>query len=347
MTIKLGYWSPVFGGWLRNVDDENMDWTFAYQAKVAQAAEEAGFHTTLVAELLLNDIKEKGAPVLDAFTLSTALATVTKKLRIMAAIRPGYREPGHVAKEAASIDHISNGRFELNVVAAWFEEESRRLGGKWVPHDQRYRRAAEFVQVLKGLWSQDEFHLKGDFYQLDGGISNPKPVQNVRGTPRIPLYAGGESEDGKNFIARHCDSYLMHGDPPERLRPKVEDMEERVRRLQPGARFEYGVAGYSLVRDTEDEVRAELKRIMTVNPSSPNYHSYQDWINNSKLDQKISLENYSVSNRGLQTGLVGTPEQVAQRLGELQDAGIDLVLLQMSPQLEEIQRFGEKVIPLL
>lgn len=347
MTIKLGYWSPIFGGWLRNVDDEGMSPTFAYNLAVARAAEDAGFHMTLVAELLLNDIKDKGADTLECWTTCAALAASTRKLRIMAAIRPGFREPALVAKEAANIDHISGGRFELNVVSAWWEEEARRYGGKWIDHDKRYARAKEFVDVMKGMWAEDEFHYKGDHYVIDGGILNPKPEQRVRGTPRVPLFAGGDSEQGKDFIASTCDSYLMHGAPPEQHKQKIADMEERVARLQPGADFQYGAAAYAIVRDTEEEARAELKRITIAQPGSRNYHSYQDFITNSRLDSKVTLEDYSVSNRGLRAGLVGTPEQVAQRLGMMEDAGLDLVLLQMSPQLEEIQRFGEDVIPLL
>jgi FMNH2-dependent dimethyl sulfone monooxygenase len=139
----------------------------------------------------------------------------------------------------------------------------------------------------------------------------------------------------------------MHGGEPKQLEAKVLDMEERVARLQPGARFRYGAAAYAIVRDTEEEARAEVKRITTAQPGSRNFHSYQDFVRNSHLDSKVTLEDYSVSNRGLRVGLVGTPDVVARRLGELEDAGLDLVLLQMSPQLEEIRRFGEKVVPLL
>lgn len=347
MTIKLGYWSPVFGGWLRNVQDEGMDWGFAYNLAVAKAAEKAGFHTTLVAELLLNDIKDKTDPALECWTTCAALAAATDKLRIMAAVRPGFRVPGLVAKEAANIDHISGGRFEINLVSAWWEEEARRMGGAWVDHADRYARTSEFVQVLKGLWAEDEFDFLGDHFSLEGGILNPKPVQHVDGRPSVPVYAGGESEDGKQTIAHHCDAYLMHGDPPERIAEKVADMQARVDRARPGKRFTYGAAVYTIVRDTHDEVRAELKRITEVRPGTANHHSYQDFVRNSRLDQEVTLQNYSVSNRGLQAGLVGTPEEVAQRLGMFEDAGLDLVLLQMSPQLDEIQRFGEDVVPLL
>jgi dimethylsulfone monooxygenase len=109
----------------------------------------------------------------------------------------------------------------------------------------------------------------------------------------------------------------------------------------------YGMAAYAIVRDTEADARRELARITNVSPGSPGYGNYQDWIANTKLEQRVSLEDYSVSNRGLRAGLVGTPEQVADRVRELAEAGVDLLLLQCSPQLEEMERFAETVMPLV
>jgi FMNH2-dependent dimethyl sulfone monooxygenase len=109
----------------------------------------------------------------------------------------------------------------------------------------------------------------------------------------------------------------------------------------------FGVAAYAIVRDTEAEAKREVERITNVQPGSPGYGNYQDWISNTKLEQRVSLEDYSVSNRGLRAGFVGTAEQVADRVRELEAAGVDLVLLQCSPQLEEMERFAEQVMPLV
>jgi FMNH2-dependent dimethyl sulfone monooxygenase len=107
------------------------------------------------------------------------------------------------------------------------------------------------------------------------------------------------------------------------------------------------MAAYSVVRDSEAEATRELARITNVSVGSPGYHNYQDWIANTKLEQQVSLEDYSVSNRGLRAGLVGTADQVAERVREFADAGVDLLLLQCSPQLEEMERFAETVMPLV
>ena len=111
--------------------------------------------------------------------------------------------------------------------------------------------------------------------------------------------------------------------------------------------MQYGVAAYAIVRETEAEAREELARITNVQAGSPGYQNYQDWISHTALDQQVSLEDYSVSNRGLRAGLIGTPEQVAERIRELESVGVDLLLLQFSPQLEEMERFSESVMPLV
>jgi FMNH2-dependent dimethyl sulfone monooxygenase len=106
----------------------------------------------------------------------------------------------------------------------------------------------------------------------------------------------------------------------------------------------FGFAAYTIVRDTETEAQREVARITDVQQSARGYANYQQWISGSKLDQKVSLEDYSVSNRGLRAGLVGTPEYVKARLEEFSEAGVDLVLLQSSPQMQEMERFAAQVM---
>ncbi|WNY35079.1 LLM class flavin-dependent oxidoreductase [Curtobacterium flaccumfaciens] len=118
--MRFGYWTPLFGGWLRNVDNENMPVTFDYVKRLAQRAERIGFDLTLVPELNLNDIKGTAAPSLEAWSLAAAIAATTERLEIMAAMRPGYHLPAVTAKQAATIDDISCGRFTFNVVSAWW-----------------------------------------------------------------------------------------------------------------------------------------------------------------------------------------------------------------------------------
>jgi FMNH2-dependent dimethyl sulfone monooxygenase len=339
--VRFGFWMPIFGGWLRNVDDEHMQATFEYNKRVAQRAEQVGFDVTLLAELNLNDIKGAAAPVMECWTTAAALASVTERIELMSAIRPGFRLPAVTAKMAANIDNISGGRFTLNVVSAWWEQEMREYGGSWVAHDQRYERTREFIEVMRGMWTEDEFSYEGKYYKVDKAHLEPKPVQK----PWPIIYAGGESEEAKQMISRYCDSYLMHGDPPENVRPKVEDMRRRREELGLNP-MTYGIAGYAICRNNEAEVQEEIDRITDVKDKA-GYFGFKDFTTQSKLERELSLRDYSVSNRGLRTGLTGTAEQIAERIIEFRDAGVDMFLLQMSPMLEEIERFGEEVIPLV
>jgi FMNH2-dependent dimethyl sulfone monooxygenase len=340
--MRFGYWMPVFGGWLRNVDDEKMDASWSYTKRLAQRSEELGFDLTLIAELFLNDIKGADAPALDAWSTAAALAAVTESLELMVAVRPQYHPPAQLAKQAANIDQISNGRLALNVVSAWWADEARRYGVHFDQHDDRYARTAEWLDVVSGAWSEPRLTHKGAYYSVDDLIVEPKPARR----PRPTIYAGGESETAKNLIATKCDAYVMHGDPVQHIAPKVADM--RARRARFGGRpMEYGMAAYVIVRETEAAAKRELERITNVAEGSPGYHNYQDWLANTQLESRVSLQDYSVSNRGLRAGLVGTAEQVADRVRELQRAGVGLLLLQCSPQLEEMERFAEEVMPLV
>jgi FMNH2-dependent dimethyl sulfone monooxygenase len=106
----------------------------------------------------------------------------------------------------------------------------------------------------------------------------------------------------------------------------------------------FGVAGYAIVRPTEREAREELARITDVRQSAAGFANYQQWLSGTRLENQMHLEEYSVSNRGLRTGLVGTPEMVEEQIARLAGAGVDLLLLQMSPQLEEMEHFSREII---
>ena len=338
--MRYGYWMPVFGGWLRNVPDEQMAATWEYSRDLARRSEQIGYDLTLIAELFLNDIKGIYAPALDAWSTAAALAAVTEKLELMVAVRPTFHNPAILAKQAANIDRIANGRLSLNVVSSWWADEARRYGVHFEQHDDRYARTDEWLAVIQGAWCNETFTHKGKYYSVDETVLAPKPVR-----PPV-IYAGGESEAAKTLISSRCDAYVMHGDPLERIAPKIADM--RQRRAATGkVPMTYGMAAYAIVRDTVEEAEREKARITNVSPGTPGYGNYQDWLANTKLEQAVSLEDYSVSNRGLRAELVGTPEIVAERIRAFAAAGVDLLLLQSSPQREEMERFAEQVMPLV
>src|SRR5215470_17944182 len=165
--MRFGFWLPVFGGWLRNVDDEHMEPTWDYVRHLTQRAEDLGYSLTLIAELNLNDIKGVEAPSLDAWSTAAALAAVTHKLELMVAVRPTFHLPALLAKQAANIDHISNGRLSLNVVSSWWATEARQYGVAFDQHDDRYARTSEWLDVVDQAWKSDHTSFQGKYYRVD------------------------------------------------------------------------------------------------------------------------------------------------------------------------------------
>jgi dimethylsulfone monooxygenase len=327
----------VFGGWLRNVPDEGMAATWDYTRRLCQRAEKIGYDLTLVAELNLNDIKGTDQPALDAWSTAAALAAVTERLELMVAVRPNFHHPALLAKQAANIDNIAGGRLALNVVSSWWAQEATSYGLQFDQHDDRYGRTSEWLDVVDGLWREKTFTHDGPRYQLKDAICEPKPVR------KPVVYAGGESEAAKTLIANQCDAYVMHGDTVEVIAEKIADM--KARRAATGKpAMSFGMAAYAIVRDTDDEARAEVARITTLDPNAPGFGNYDQWLSGTQLEREMKIAEYSVSNRGLRPNLVGTADQIRGRIAAYEQAGLDLLLLQMSPQYEEMERFAAAVI---
>jgi FMNH2-dependent dimethyl sulfone monooxygenase len=311
--------------------------TWDYTRRLCQRAERIGYDLTLIAELNLNDIKGTDQPALDAWSTAAALAAVTERLELMVAVRPNFHQPALLAKQAANIDQISGGRLALNVVSSWWAEEAESYGLQFDRHDDRYGRTSEWLRVVDGLWSEPRFTFEGERYRLKDAICEPKPVK------KPTLYAGGESDAAKRMIAAQCDAYVMHGDEVEVVADKITDMKAR-RTAAGGPPMTFGMAAYAVVRDTEAEARAEVARITTLDPDAPGFANFDQWLSGTELEREMKLQEYSVSNRGLRPNLVGTAAQIRKRIGAYEAVGLDLLLLQMSPQLEEMERFAAEVI---
>ena len=126
--MKFGYWTPVFFFFFRNVDDDTTACSWEYIKNLTLNAENLGYSLTLVPELYLNDIKGQKAPALDAWAIANGLAAITSKIEILAALRPQYHQVALTAKKIATLAEISNNRFSINMVSAWWAEEARQYG---------------------------------------------------------------------------------------------------------------------------------------------------------------------------------------------------------------------------
>ncbi|GAA1821878.1 LLM class flavin-dependent oxidoreductase [Nesterenkonia flava] len=339
--MHFGYWTPVYGGFLRNVGDEGMPARWETIREIALTADRLGYHTTLIPELYLNDRKGPTAPSLEAWSLTSAVLAITEQLRVMTAIRPGFHLPAVAAKQMSTIDSIAPGRHCINVVAAWWAEEAKQFGGVFPPHDERYDQAREFVEVITGALRESPFDYQGRYFSAQGTTVEPKPKQEPG------IFAGGESESGREAIASFANAYAMHGGTLEEIREKVADLNRRREEKAGEAMREFAMSAYVIVRDTEEEAQLELERITAIQPDSPGYASFREFTANSALNVKVSAKEYAVGTRGLRPNLVGTPEQVAEKIRAYQESGLTLLLIQSSPLKEELERIAEQVFPLV
>ncbi|GIM46918.1 hypothetical protein DNHGIG_24670 [Collibacillus ludicampi] len=162
MALKFAYWVPnVSGGLVISKIPQKTDWSFEANAMYAQIAEQVGFEYALLQTRFITSYGAENQ--LEAITLAAALASVTKKLNLIAAILPGLWHPGVVAKIISTLDHISQGRAAVNIVSGWFKGEFHGYGEPWLDHDERYRRSEEFIRVLREMWTNEETNFRVGF----------------------------------------------------------------------------------------------------------------------------------------------------------------------------------------
>ena len=219
--IKFAYWVPnVSGGLVISKIPQRTSWDIDYNRKLAQIAEKAGF------EYALSQIRFTagyGAEYQhESVAISHALLAATDKLRVIAAILPGPWHPAVLAKQISTISHLTNGRIAVNIVSGWFRSEFTAIGEPWLEHDERYRRSEEFIRALKGIWTQDDFTFKGDFYRFDNYSLKPKPL----GQPEI--FQGGSSRAARDMAARVSDWYFTNGNTVEGIKAQVDDIRAKA-----------------------------------------------------------------------------------------------------------------------
>ena len=337
MPMRLGFWAPVYGNWIVSKHPETQNASFDYTRQLTRLAEEIGFATELLAEHTFNPFDPE-TDQLDAWTTAAGLATITKHIELMPAVRPAFKHPVIVAKMANSIDHMSGGRAALNLVSGWWQKEGEAMGLPVVVHDDRYLRSEEFLAILKGLWTQRHFSFSGRFYQVDDVTLAPFPICQ----PHPTIYLGGESEPGQRLAAKFADVYLINGRPVAETKLLI----DRVRELAAaeGRTIQFGISAFVICRDTMEAAEAEHARLYALR--------CEEAI--PGVDRQVVMirtyayaRGYVGSNGGTAAGLVGTPQQIAERFKEFLDIGVTTFLLQFHPMLEEMERFGEHVIPVL
>lgn len=281
---------------------------------------------------------------LEVYTWATAMACNTEKLMVFATSHVPTVHPLLAAKQSATIDNISAGRFGLNIVCGWFRPEIEMFGIEQRDHDARYRMADEWLSVIKRAWTEQDFDHHGEFYDIKGGFLLPKPVQQ----PYPTLVNAGSSEAGREFSARHVDYNFITITTEDEARFLIKDVKARA--AVHGR--ECGVMTYGLVccRDTEAEAREVYDSIVR----------HGDWEATENIMKMLGIESSSFGNRDTVRNLgerfiagwggyplVGTPEQVVEKMQHVHAMGIDGFILSWLDYAEELEYFGERVMPLL
>ncbi|MDB5651899.1 MAG: alkanesulfonate monooxygenase [Hyphomicrobiales bacterium] len=296
-----------------------VDASYLYAVEVLQRAEALGFDITLIAQRWLG-------PDLDSWIFATALATQTTTMEIMAAVHPGIMDPRIAAKLGASVDRVSGGRFCINIVNGTRPQE-HNMYGEWIETSEaRYRRMHEFIQVMKGLWTQDDFTFKGEFYQIEHGSM---PTRSVR-TPHPPIYAASRVDEGMNVVSQECDTWFVNYDKErqnydkslQRIEHEISLMNERVHSL--GKTMNYGINAIVIIGDTDAEAEAKADEHVRVVQTDPSI---------------------KVGASGVGAALIGSPKTIVERMRRYEAMGIGLFMLHFYPMREGLEEFAEKILP--
>jgi FMNH2-dependent dimethyl sulfone monooxygenase len=299
-----------------------LDAQFDLGIELLQAADDVGFDLVLFAERHLgND--------LSAWVLASAIGSRLSRIRALVAVHPGLWDPVMVGKLAVSLDRVCRGRVALNIVNGWFDEEFRMFGGTVLQGEERYRRTAEFIDILRGLWTQATFSYAGQFYKIENGRLLLKPA-----SPTPPeIYSVSRSERGRDFIAGHCDWWFIDypktaGTVDEMLRAieeAVADMERRAKRS--GRKLRYALNPFlALGKSEQDAFNTAIERIFAYDPDP----------DTRKIERRMLP--------ATRLGCIGSPESVLRQIRRFESLGIELLLCKIIPTARNVQRIGEEII---
>ncbi len=348
--LKFAYWVPnVSGGLVVSNIEQRTSWDYDYNVKLAQTAERVGFEYALSQVRYLSSYG--AAQQHESTSISLALLLATEKLKVIAAVHPGLWEPAVLAKFILTADQFSKGRAAVNVVSGWFKDEYTKLGLPWLEHDERYRRSAEFIEVLRKLWTEENVQFHGDFYRVNDFTLRPGPYP-VPGRPHPDIFQGGNSTAARFNGGAHADWYFSNGKDFDGFTEQYDNV-TRVA-AEHGRTVRFGLNGFAIVRDTEAEAREQLREIIAqADPASvEGFRKSVQQAGASTADRKgmwadSSFEDLVQYNDGFRTQLFGPPEQVAERIIAYKKRGVDLFLLGFLHFQEELEAFGEKVIPIV
>ena len=322
--------------------------SLGYLRQVAQAADDLGYYGVLL---------PTGRSCEDSWVVASALAPLTRRLRFLVAVRPGLQEPAAAARMTATLDRISEGRLLINVVTGGDPIELKG-DGIFLPHGKRYAVTDEFLHIWRALLRGETVTYRGQHLQIEDGKLLFPPLQS----PTPPLYFGGSSDTGIAVAAEHVDVYLTWGEPPADVAAKIATARDAAAKL--GRTLSFGIRLHVIVRERSEEAWRAADDLIsrldeaTIEAAQKTFARYDSvgqtrmaQLHRGRRDGLVVSPNLwagiGLVRGGAGTALVGDPDEVAARMREYIDLGIDRFILSGYPHLEEAYRFAELVFPKL
>jgi len=321
-----------------------------YLSSVARSAEHAGFHAVML---------PAGSMAEDGWLTAAALARETKRLKYLVSFKAGLEQPTFLAQKVATLQRLSGDRLMLQPVAGGSRIEQRAYGD-FLDHDARYERAAEYLEVLAAAWRGPGLLHAGKYFYVDGGGLHA-PLHT-----RPPVYFGGASDAAQRVGAAHADVFLLWGETPAMVRERLAHTDALA--AESGRTLRYGLRIHVIARETEARAWEEAERLLReVPPGLVELAQVQMAASESvgqarmrglhggrMVDSVRELEVHpnlwsgvGLVRGGAGTALVGSYAQVAERIGEYVALGISSFFFSGYPNLEEMLRVGEEVVPLV
>ena len=349
MTIDIFWFLPTSGDtrYLGKSDFGRAP-SNAYLRQIAVTAEQLGYDGLLI---------PTGSSCLDPWVTAASMVPVTQRIKLLVALRTSVAGPTATARQAATLDQALGGRLLLNVVPGGDAAEMA-ADGVFLSHDERYAAADEFLSVWRDLLQGKTVNFQGEHIHVEGAKNVFAPVSK----PYPPLYFGGSSPAAHELAAKHVDAYLSWGEAPEEVGKKIADV--RARAAKYGRTVRFGVRLHVIVRETSAEAWAAADRLIShlddadIQRAQDNFERMDSEgqrrmaaLHGGRRDKLVVGPNLwagvGLVRGGAGTALVGNPQEIAARLKEYVDLGVDSFVLSGYPHLEESIRFAELVFPLL
>ena len=340
--LRIGIWALVHGNRAAlNDPEEPYDASWPRNRALVLEAERLGYDCVLVAQHTANPHRPD-LDQLEAWTASAALAAETRRIEIIAAIKPMLYHPVVLAKMALQIEHISRGRFAINLVNAWNRKEIVDAGIPFLEHDDRYAYGSEWLEVVERLMRGERVDHQGTHFQVTDYML--RPAGTFRPRPR--LYIGGESEPARALSAAQADVWFINGQPLEDVRALIEDVARRPRQ---GAPLRFGLSAFVIARETAAEAEQAYQRLLALAAEDGEIKAYVKANTDPAVVMRQTMAK-SVrvgTNGGTAAGLVGSYAEVAERIAAFHAIGVETLLVQFQPFEPEMRRFAEHVMPRL